>query len=104
MRSWRLVGQAFWRSLGIVLLVYAFAYVISLVVQMPLFVILTFSRLMLTNMVLYQALTALVTYLVLILILPLQFIIFTLMYYDLRVRKEGYDLELMAEAQQAAAL
>ncbi|MEP7188846.1 MAG: hypothetical protein ABI901_06640, partial [Roseiflexaceae bacterium] len=35
-RSWRLVGQAFWRSLGILLLVYAFMYIVSLVVQLPL--------------------------------------------------------------------
>jgi len=34
---------------------------------------------------------------VLILVLPLQFIIFTLLYYDLRIRKEGYDLELKIE-------
>jgi hypothetical protein len=34
-------------------------------------------------------------------VLPLQLAIYTLLYYDLRIRKEGYDLELMAQAQQA---
>ncbi len=32
-----------------------------------------------------------------ILVNPLVMIAYTLLYYDLRVRKEGYDLELMAE-------
>jgi hypothetical protein len=99
-RSWRLVGQAFWRSLGIFVLVYAFMYIVSLVIQLPLIVLGAFFGMLFNNSVLYQSLTSLVTYGVLILVLPLQFIVFTLLYYDLRIRKEGYDLELMA--QQAA--
>jgi hypothetical protein len=93
-RSWRLVGQAFWRSLGIFLLVYAFIYIVSLVVQLPLVAMGAFFGMLLNNSVLYQSIASLVTYGVLILVLPLQFIIFTLLYYDLRIRKEGYDLEL----------
>ena len=93
-RSWRLVGQAFWRSLGIFLLVYAFIYIVSLVVQLPLVVIGAFFGMLLNNSVLYQSIASLATYGVLILVLPLQFTIFTLLYYDLRIRKEGYDLEL----------
>jgi len=96
-RSWRLVGQAFWRSLGILLLVYAFIYIVSLIVQLPLIVLGAFFGMLLNNSVLYQSITSLVTYGVLILVLPLQFIIFTLLYYDLRIRKEGYDLELKIE-------
>ena len=96
-RSWRLVGQAFWRSLGIFLLVYAFIYIISLVVQIPLVAMGALFGLLLNNSVLYQSIASLVTYGVLILVLPLQFIIFTLLYYDLRIRKEGYDLELKIE-------
>jgi Membrane domain of glycerophosphoryl diester phosphodiesterase len=102
-RSWRLVGQAFWRSLGIVLLVYVFMYIISLVVQLPLLVLGVFFGMIFSNTMLYQGIALLVTYGVMILVLPFQFIIFTLLYYDLRVRKEGYDLELLAQAQQAAA-
>jgi hypothetical protein len=96
-RSWRLVGQAFWRSLGIFLLVYAFIYIVSLVVQIPLLAMGAFFGMLLNNSVLYQSIASLVTYGVLILVLPLQFIIFTLLYYDLRIRKEGYDLELKIE-------
>jgi hypothetical protein len=96
-RSWRLVGQAFWRSLGIILLVYAFIYIVSLVVQLPLIIAGAFFGMLLNNSVLYQGIASLATYGVLILVLPLQFIIFTLLYYDLRIRKEGYDLELKIE-------
>jgi len=96
-RSWRLVGQAFWRSLGIFLLVYAFIYIVSLVVQLPLMALGALFGMLFDNSLLYQSITSLVTYAVLILVLPLQFIIFTLLYYDLRIRKEGYDLELRIE-------
>ncbi len=96
-RSWRLVGQAFWRSLGILLLVYAFIYIVSLIIQIPLVALGLFFGALLNNSVLYQSIASLVTYGVLILVLPLQFIIFTLLYYDLRIRKEGYDLELKIE-------
>jgi hypothetical protein len=96
-RSWRLVGQAFWRSLGILLLVYAFIYIVSLIVQLPLIIAGAFFGILLNNSVLYQAIASFATYGVLILVLPIQFIIFTLLYYDLRIRKEGYDLELKIE-------
>jgi glycerophosphoryl diester phosphodiesterase family protein len=96
-RSWRLVGQSFWRTLGIVLLVFAFAYIIALIVQLPVLAVFALSGAMFSNIMLYQIVNLLVAYLVLILILPLQFAIFTLLYYDLRVRKEGYDMEVLAQ-------
>ncbi len=96
-RSWRLVGQAFWRSLGIFLLVYAFMYIVSLVVQLPLVAAGALFGMLFNTSGLYQSIVSLITYGVLILVLPLQFIIFTLLYYDLRIRKEGYDLELKIE-------
>lgn len=96
-RSWRLVGQAFWRSLGIFLLVYAFMYIVTLVVQLPLLAAGALFGMMLDTSGMYQGIASLVTYAALILVLPLQFIIFTLLYYDLRIRKEGYDLELKIE-------
>jgi Membrane domain of glycerophosphoryl diester phosphodiesterase len=96
-RSWRLVGQAFWRCLGIVLLVSAFIFIVSLIVQLPLTMLAALSGTLVGNSILYQSISSLVTYSVQILVLPLQFIIFTLLYYDLRIRKEGYDLELKIE-------
>ena len=99
-RSWRLVGQSFWRVLGIVLLMYIFVYIVSLIVQLPVLGVLLASGIMLSNFALYQMINVTVAYIALILVLPFQFAIFTLLYYDLRIRKEGYDIELMA--QQAA--
>jgi hypothetical protein len=96
-RSWRLVGQSFWRTLGIVVLVFVFAYIISLIVQLPALAVLALTGAMFSNITLYQTINVLVAYLVMILILPLQFTIFTLLYYDLRVRKEGYDMEMLAQ-------
>ncbi len=96
-RSWRLVGQSFWRTLGIILLVGVFAYIISLIIQLPVIALVTLTGIMLSNFVLYQTINVLTTYLGMMLILPLQFTIFTLLYYDLRIRKEGYDLEVQAQ-------
>ena len=96
-RSWRLVGQSLWRSIGIVLLVFLMASIVSYIVQLPMLAVAMVSTFVLKSLVLSQGLNALATYGALILILPLQFIIFTLLYYDLRVRKEGYDLELLAQ-------
>ena len=96
-RSWWLVGQSFWRTLGIVLLVFLFAYIIALIVQLPVLAVLAISGAMFRNLTLYQFVNLLVAYGVTLVILPLQFIIFTLLYYDLRVRKEGYDIEVQAQ-------
>ena len=69
-------------------------YIISLVVQLPLIALGAFFGMLFDNSVLFQGISSLVTYGVLIRVLPLQFTVFTLLYYDLRIRKEGYDLEL----------
>ncbi|MFN8501661.1 glycerophosphoryl diester phosphodiesterase membrane domain-containing protein [Kouleothrix sp.] len=96
-RSWRLVGLSFWRSVGMVLLVYVFVWLISTVVQLPMVALAAAAAFAFDNLALSQGLNLLATYAVLILVLPLQFIIFTLLYYDVRMRKEGYDLELIAQ-------
>ncbi|HEX9441757.1 MAG TPA: hypothetical protein VF909_18860, partial [Roseiflexaceae bacterium] len=44
-----------------------------------------------------RALGSFVAQIGLIVGLPLLFSIYTLLYYDLRVRKEGYDIEVMAQ-------
>jgi hypothetical protein len=49
-----------------------------------------------------NAATTLVSYGAVILILPLQMIAYTLLYYDLRVRREGYDLHLRMQQVFAA--
>jgi hypothetical protein len=51
----------------------------------------------LNNLVRNQAITTLVTQIGVILAQPIALSIYTLLYYDLRVRKEGYDIEVMAQ-------
>jgi hypothetical protein len=100
-RSWRLVGGAFWRTVGIVILMGILTYVISAVpATLASFALTLGSGGALNNVVRNQAITTLLAQLGLIIGLPLQLCVYTLLYYDLRVRKEGYDLELLA--QQAA--
>jgi glycerophosphoryl diester phosphodiesterase family protein len=100
-RSWRLVGGSFWRTVGVVVLMGILTYLISALPATIVSFALTFgSGGALNNVVRNQAITTLLAQVGLIVALPLQLAVYTLLYYDLRVRKEGYDLELMA--QQAA--
>ena len=82
---------------------YMLAYLIAGIPSMITSFALTFlSGNALDTLVRNQIIVAVVAQIGQILVLPLQLIIFTLLYYDLRIRKEGYDLELMA--QQATTL
>jgi hypothetical protein len=97
-RSWRLVGDSFWRAVAILLLMGILAYLISSLPAVMVSLSLTFaSRGSLNGLMLNQAITTLVAETGLILALPLQLAVYTLLYYDLRVRKEGYDIEVMAQ-------
>jgi hypothetical protein len=97
-RSWRLIRGSFWRTLGIYLLL---SILVQIIVAVPVgtasFAInfaLGDPSDPLDNFALRQSLTAIISYAAQILVLPLQLTAFTVLYYDLRVRKEGYDLEL----------
>jgi hypothetical protein len=97
-RSWQLVGGSFWRTLAIMLLMGVLVYLIA---ALPA-TILSFSLTLASggsasSMMLNQAITALVAQIGVIIALPLQLAVYTLLYYDLRVRKEGYDIEMMAQ-------
>jgi hypothetical protein len=103
-RSWRLVAGSFWRTLGILVLVGLLAYMIAAVPATVVSFALTIaSGNALANLVRNQIITTLLAQLGQIVVLPLQLAIYTLLYYDLRIRKEGYDIELMAQSQQATA-
>jgi membrane-anchored glycerophosphoryl diester phosphodiesterase (GDPDase) len=100
-RSWRLVGGSFWRTLAIMLLMGILIYLIS---ALPAG-ILSFSLTLASggstsNLMFNQAISTLVAEIGIIIALPLQLAVYTLLYYDLRIRKEGYDIEMMS--QQAA--
>lgn len=97
-RSWRLTNGAFWRALALVVLLFLLAYVISVIpTSMVSFVLQLISAGDLTALMRNQAIVSGIGVLGQLLVLPFQLVIYTMLYYDLRMRKEGYDLELMAQ-------
>ncbi len=97
MRSWDLTNGYFWRVLGMFLLTGLLTTVVAelpgMAIAYGIEYVLPFSA-MFVRAVLLTA----VDQISLIITLPLSVGVTTLLYYDLRVRKEGYDLELRAEA------
>jgi membrane-anchored glycerophosphoryl diester phosphodiesterase (GDPDase) len=93
-RSWRLTEHAFWRTFGLLTLSLILAYVVQgalagvFVTAAALFPGLATGL----KIVLIVGLASLMTQLV----QPLVVLAITLLYFDLRVRKEAFDLELMA--------
>ena len=103
-RSWQLTKGAFWRALAITVLMSILAYIIAGIPASAVsFALQLLSAGDLTAIMRNQAIVSGITVLGQIIVIPLQLVIYTLLYYDLRMRKEGYDLELMAR-QQAPAL
>ena len=98
-RSWRLSSGAFWRVAGVALLLGVLTYLISEVPALLAGAVLQVVGTSLDPLG-AQSITIGLSQLGLVLALPLQVAVYTLLYYDLRVRAEGYDLELLA--QQAA--
>jgi hypothetical protein len=91
-RSWRLVQGSFWRVLGITLVL---SILVAIIGQGPAYVIAIVANL-LPSPVLGLVINATAQSIINVIVLPLQFAAFTLLYYDLRIRKEGFDLQLMA--------
>lgn len=103
------LGQGYrWRIFGIILLIGLLTNVIPSLLNLGLEAILPASETVPTEgggsrVVPHlgnQAIHTLVTQLVTILFAAYQAVCMTLLYFDLRIRKEGYDLELAAESQQ----
>jgi len=90
-RSWKLMGGNEVRILGISLFGFAVGMVASLVLRFPLF-LLTSPKPGVGMVVLDGAMSGLAQ----ILVIPLTMIPLTLLYYDSRIRKEAFDLEMMA--------
>lgn len=98
-RSWRLSRGNFWRTLLLIFLMGILSYLISGLPASGVNLAVTFSMRSTEALLLGSFVTTLVANLGLILALPLQFCVYTLLYYDLRVRREGYDLELRVQQQ-----
>lgn len=101
-RSWRLTARYFWRTFGILFVMGLLALIISgipaLIIQ---FGLLFVGGLSAENQVLGQNIGVIIGQVGAIIALPLQFVTYTLLYYDLRIRKEGFDIEL--KSQQASS-
>jgi hypothetical protein len=98
-RSWRLVRGEVRRALVVVIATGILSFLVGDVPRTLL--VLSLLRRYGASFILINALGSLGALLAQVLLQPLLVMVFTLLYYDLRVRKEGYDLELLA--QQAAA-
>lgn len=103
-RSWALTSGARWRifGLGLVLLVLLYVPIVALggiaALLLPTGGGPIFDRPSSVGMIVALAVGGIVQ----MLIYPLFYCVLTVLYYDLRVRKEGFDLELLASSLQSA--
>jgi glycerophosphoryl diester phosphodiesterase family protein len=93
-RSWQLTRGHWWRTFGTLLVVGLIALVIYVAFIVGLDAAVT--SLDSVGVFAYAAVTTLVTVLVFAIVYPLVSSIATVVYYDLRVRSEGFDLQLLA--------
>lgn len=93
-RSFRLVQGRWWRTFGVIVVGFLFAGIISTIVQGAFLVGIVVGA---DNDALVLVLSAIAGILGLAISTPFQAALLTVIYFDLRVRKEGFDLELLAE-------
>jgi len=91
-RSWDLVKGNRWKVFGVVAVIVVAQILLSL--SGTFFIQLFYGNVSTTG----QALGALISSVAGLLTFPLQPIAVTLLYYDLRIRKEGFDLEMLSQA------
>lgn len=93
-RSFGLVRGRWWRTFGVLIVGFVLAVIISALVQAVFLVGILADE---GNDTLVLALTALAGIVGLAVSTPFQAALLTVLYFDLRVRKEGFDLELLAQ-------
>ncbi|MGB8644949.1 MAG: hypothetical protein WCF84_06910 [Anaerolineae bacterium] len=101
-RSWRLVRGYFWRVLGTGILLILFVYALEIVPVWLFQIAAVWIAAMLNSASLVSVLSGAIGAVIGILVSPIQFTVLVLLYYDIRIRKEGYDLVLRVEAMNAA--
>jgi hypothetical protein len=96
-RSWWLTRGARWRMLGLLVTLVILLYV-------PIIAIATIVSLLIPSggRQLHDVVTLAVVGVLQMLLYPLLYCVLTVAYYDLRVRKEGFDLEVLASTLQPA--
>lgn len=88
-RSWRLTRGFFWRTLGILAVVLILQAVVGWVLQAPVALLVSGAG---TQQLIGQAVSAVTS----VVVSPLSLIALTLVYYDYRIRREAFDIEMLA--------
>lgn len=100
-RSWRLTKGNWWRIFGTLVVVFLIALVVNFALTAVLGGIAAGSDTI--SEVAFAVLATLITLLTYVLTYPLWAAVMTVIYYDLRVRNEGFDLQLLAQGVGADA-
>ena len=90
-RSWRLTRGAFWRTFAVLVVVLLLQTVVGWVLQVPVGLLLSGTSTG-TQEFVGQAVSAVTS----VAVSPLSLIALTLVYYDLRIRREAFDIEMLA--------
>ncbi len=94
-RSWRLTHGYFWRTVGYLLVILLLVYFLA---SIPVFVLVAPAGLLGIDQRLQLVWQTIVTTIFSVIATPFSLIAYTLMYFDLRIRKEGFDLEQQTSA------
>jgi hypothetical protein len=94
-RSWKLTDKLWWRSFAILLVLTLITLVLYIALSVALFA--AFSGVDSISPIALAIVDTLFNVIVLAVVYPLSAAIITVMYYDTRVRNEGFDLQLLAE-------
>jgi hypothetical protein len=98
-RAWSLARRRFWPVLGYIFVLYLFSLIIvsgpSMIANVALSGAFSSFDDPTTRLVLTSIVQALVSLVALLIYYPLQMTAFTLIYFDLRVRTEGFDIALL---------
>ena len=100
-RSWELTKDNWWRVFGTLVVVFLLLFVITLALGGVLGAVLLSSDSM--SELAFAVLTTVIGLLIAAITYPLWASVVTVMYYDLRVRNEGFDLQLLARGVGADA-
>jgi hypothetical protein len=92
-RSWKLVKGSFWRVFFMLLILIAILYLFT---PGPI-LLFSMGAVLLPNPLLLVVINSVASSLITIIITPLQLAVLTILYFDLRIRKEGFDLQLQMQ-------
>jgi hypothetical protein len=95
-RSWTLTADLWWRSFAVLLVLFLIILVLRIALQAGL--IAAFSSIDSISEIALATVDTVFNVIILAVIYPLSAAIVTVLYYDARVRKEGFDLQLLAES------